>query len=206
MRAELIEKYFPLLSSKQLSQYEGLYELYSFWNERINVISRKDIDQLYLHHVLHSLAIAKTISFSNGVLVLDFGTGGGFPGIPLAIMFPEVKFFLVDSIAKKINVVNEVTQSLKLLNVSTSHSRVEELKGKYDYITCRAVAPINEIYQWTKHLYDKASLSNDSGWVLLKGGDLNQEIAEIKKQAKITSISDFFSEDYFNEKYIVQFK
>jgi len=205
MNAELIKKYFPSLSPEQFSQYERLYDLYVYWNERINVISRKDIDQLYLHHVLHSLAIAKVVVLPAGASVLDFGTGGGFPGIPLAIMFPQAKFHLVDSIAKKIRVVNEISNALKLNNITATHSRVEELKGSYDYITCRAVAPLTEIYGWTKKLINNSSAFPGSGWILLKGGELNKEIKELGRKVERIPINSFFGEEYFNEKYVVRF-
>ncbi|HYV91878.1 MAG TPA: 16S rRNA (guanine(527)-N(7))-methyltransferase RsmG [Chitinophagales bacterium] len=204
---EILRKYFPLLSSLQLQQYSSLQKLYGSWNEKINVISRKDIDHLYERHVLHSLAIAKFISFSDGTTVLDAGTGGGFPGIPLAIFFPKVKFHLVDSIGKKIKVVEAITQELELTNVSLEKIRAEELRSKYDFITGRAVAPLKTICDWTKHLiFSESKNQISNGWILLKGGDLKNEIQELNKPVFKIPISDFFEEDFFKGKFIVNFK
>lgn len=205
MPVPLIEKYFPQLTAAQFSQFEKAIDCYRYWNERINVVSRKDMDALELHHLLHSLAIAKAFPLSGG-RVLDFGTGGGFPGIPLAILYPHISFHLVDSIQKKIKVVQEVSNELGLKNVSATAIRVEQLNSKYDYITCRAVAPLAQLYQWTKHLHHKNSVQEHNGWILLKGGDLHQEISELGMRIKRVPVNDFFEEDYFNEKYVLHFK
>ena len=196
---ELILKYFPDLSQKQIEQYSALDSLYGEWNEKINVISRKDIDNLYEHHVLHSLAIAKYDPFQNGMNVLDLGTGGGFPGIPLAIMYPEVKFTLLDSIAKKIKVVSEIATALKLENVEVAHARAEEHEGDYDLIIGRAVSTLSQMVEWTEHLV----LSER--WVILKGGDPKEIRKEISPPyiTKLTPISEYFDEPFFLEKYIV---
>lgn len=203
MKHDIILKYFPSLYPRQIEQFAALYDSYVEWNNKINVISRKDIDQLYLHHVLHSLAIAKVIDFPSQTSILDFGCGGGFPGIPLAIMFPNSKFHLVDSIGKKLKVVNEISTSLKLENIRTTHTRVEELKDKYDYITCRAVAPLIEVFHWTKYLINQ---NPDSRWILLKGGDLHQEISDLGKRVELIPINKYFDEEYFKEKYILKLK
>jgi 16S rRNA (guanine527-N7)-methyltransferase len=203
----IIKKYFPQLSPQQENQFAALQNLYADWNEKINVISRKDIEHLYERHILHSLAIAKFISFKSGTKILDVGTGGGFPGIPLAILFPEVKFYLVDSIGKKIKVVNEVANALGLKNVLAEKQRAEELIGSYDFIVSRAVAPMQTIYNWTKHLRSSASKNEiPNGWLLLKGGDLTNEIDELKKEVKVIAVSEFFEEEFFREKVIVSFK
>ena len=194
------DHYFPELTARQREQFGALENLYREWNEKINVISRKDMDEFYIHHVLHSLAIAKFITFKSGSKILDVGTGGGFPGIPLAIFFPEVKFHLVDSIGKKIKVVNEISTTLGLKNVLGEQCRMEELEGEYDYIVSRAVAPVGQLLKWTDHLIEKGE---GHGWILLKGGDLADEIKEGGKPAKITDISSYFSEDFFLTKRIV---
>lgn len=201
---DLIVKYFPNLSSKQVDQFNALKDLYASWNEKINVVSRKDIDQIYLHHVLHSLAIAKLITFKPGTTVLDIGTGGGFPGIPLAIFFPDVHFHLVDSIGKKITVVQEVAKSLALKNVVAEKARAEELNVKVDFVVSRAVAPIRELVQWSSKLIKRGG-SNDlqNGWILLKGGDLAAEVKESGKSADIIDIPNWFSEDFFLTKKLV---
>lgn len=197
---ELIEKYFPSITDDQKKKFEQLLPLYKEWNEKINVISRKDMDAFYLHHVLHSLAIAKVVSFSAGQTVLDVGTGGGFPGVPLAILFPETKFTLVDSIGKKIKVVNEVKQALGLKNISAHHTRMEELHGIfYDAIVSRAVAPAAQLVAWTKHLMKK-----NGHWYFLKGGDLANEVEALQKPATLKSVSDFFTEEYFVGKVVMR--
>ncbi len=201
----LLRRYFPELSDQQLSQFQKAEELYRYWNERINVVSRKDIDAIELHHFLHSLSIVKAFPLSGG-RVLDFGTGGGFPGIPLAIMYPHISFNLVDSIQKKMKVVNEVIEGLQLKNVITSTERVEKLHGSYDYITCRAVAPLQELYLWTKHLHNRNSTLENNGWILLKGGDLHQEISDFGKKLFQVPISEFFIEQYFQQKYVMHFR
>jgi len=201
---ELILKHFPDLSPIQISQFEQLYDLYLHWNKKINVISRKDIDHLYTHHILHSLSIAKIIELGKAQNILDFGTGGGFPGIPLAIYYPKVQFHLVDSINKKITVVDNIAKALSLENITTSHQRVEDIKGlKFDAITCRAVASTEQIIAWTAHLLKKNSL----GWLLLKGGDLTNELATIKNHSiKIHELYPFFKISFFKEKYLLNIK
>ncbi|HJW28463.1 MAG TPA: 16S rRNA (guanine(527)-N(7))-methyltransferase RsmG [Saprospiraceae bacterium] len=195
---ELIHHYFPDLTDAQVEQLGALKGLYKDWNEKINVISRKDIDHLYEHHVLHSLAIAKYNPFRNGMNVLDAGTGGGFPGIPLAIVYPEVQFTLLDSIAKKIRIVNEVIQALALNNATGIHSRLEDHQGEYDLITCRAVSTLTQLVAWSKHLGIKR-------WIVLKGGDpkeIRKELTPMYKM-KFVPVSDYFNEVYFQGKYIV---
>lgn len=200
---QLIRKYFPDLSELQLSQFEQLEDLYKDWNLKINVVSRKDIDELYLRHVLHSLAIAKLISFKPGTKIMDVGTGGGFPGIPLAIMFPETSFHLVDSIAKKLKVVDEVVQGLELTNVKTSHSRVEELDGTYDFIVSRAVAAMPTFVYWVKgKVAKKQKHELKNGIIYLKGGDLADELQDFPK-AVIYDLSDFYKEEFFETKKLV---
>jgi len=199
----LIQKYFPDLSPTQVQQFRMLDSVYREWNERINVISRKDIDHLYERHVLHSLSVAKVVQFADGTKVLDAGTGGGFPGIPLAIYFPQTHFHLVDSIGKKIKVVNEVVAHLGLKNVTAEQARVETLKEKYDFAISRAVAPVKEMAQWLKPLIQKGNNSSlPNGLIFLKGGDLKNEVAGIKG-IQIFSISDFFEEEFFKEKKVV---
>lgn len=199
----LITKYFKDLSIEQLAQFNALKNLYENWNLQINVVSRKDIDELYLRHVLHSLGIAKLIQFQPNSKVLDVGTGGGFPGIPLAILFPETQFTLVDSIGKKIKVVNEVVEGLNLRNVITQHQRVEEIDAKYDFIISRAVARMDAFTRWTKgKIKKKSTHALKNGILYLKGGDLTEELAEFQK-AKIYKLSDFFEEDFFETKKIV---
>ena len=200
----LIKKYFSELTQKQILQLEMLLPLYAEWNEKINLISRKDFDNFYLHHVLHSLAIAKFIQFAANATVMDIGTGGGFPGIQLAILFPEVNFCLVDSITKKIKVVDDVVQKLELQNVKTINGRAEQVKAKVDFIVSRATAPMPQLISWTQHLLVKgksSSLSN--GWILLKGGDLEEELKPFSKGVKIKAIADFFDEPFFETKRIV---
>lgn len=204
MDSQLISRYFPYLTEKQQKQFKLLKGLYQEWNAQINVISRKDEDDFYLHHVLHSLAISKIISFQSGTRVLDIGTGGGFPGIPLAILFPDTQFVLVDSIGKKIKVVNGITESLGLRNVQGIHERVEKIPGQFDFILSRAVAPLADLLFWTK---DKLNPENNSelsnGWICLKGGDLTDELSKIKKHIRSYSISDWFDEPFFETKKII---
>ena len=200
---QLVKQYFPDLTELQLSQFEQLEELYKDWNLKINVVSRKDIDELYLRHVLHSLAIAKLISFKPGSQVMDVGTGGGFPGIHLAIMFPETNFHLVDSIAKKLKVVDEVVQGLELTNVKTSHSRVEDLDGTYDFIVSRAVAAMPTFVYWIKgKVAKKQKHELKNGILYLKGGDLADELVDFPK-ATIYELSDFYKEEFFETKKLV---
>jgi 16S rRNA (guanine527-N7)-methyltransferase len=200
---DLILKYFPNLTSGQLHHFEKLDELYRYWNERINVISRKDIDQLYEHHVLHSLAIAKVMQFSSGSRILDVGTGGGFPGIPLAIMFPECQFMLVDSIGKKIKVVEAVAEGLGLTNVVAKQDRAENLGMKFHFVVSRAVTTFPEFWKWINTSFsDEQFNALPNGAFYLKGGDLGQELAGFQ-QSKIHAISDFFNEDFFETKSVV---
>lgn len=200
---ELIKKYFPDLTDTQIQQFEHLEALYKDWNLKINVVSRKDIDELYLRHVLHSLGIAKVMSFSPNTYVLDVGTGGGFPGIPLAILYPETKFHLVDSIAKKIKVVNEVVDGLGLTNVQTSHDRVENITGQFDFIISRAVAAMPTFVHWIKGKIAKQQKHElKNGILYLKGGDLSEELATYKTTT-IYNLSDYFDEDFFDTKKVV---
>ncbi|WP_111308606.1 16S rRNA (guanine(527)-N(7))-methyltransferase RsmG [Confluentibacter sediminis] len=200
---ELILKYFPNLTEDQIIKFALLEELYKDWNLKINVVSRKDIDELYLRHVLHSLAIAKFIEFNKGSKILDVGTGGGFPGIPLAILFPESSFHLVDSIAKKIRVVDEVVEGLGLKNVKTTNSRVEEINDTYDFIISRAVAAMPTFVHWTKGKIAKEQKHTiKNGILYLKGGDLEDELKDYKT-IEIYSLSDYFSEDFYETKKLV---
>ncbi|MFQ3239369.1 MAG: 16S rRNA (guanine527-N7)-methyltransferase [Olleya marilimosa] len=200
---ELILKYFPDLTPLQIEQFTKLEALYQDWNLKINVVSRKDIDELYLRHVLHSLAIAKIINFKEGSSMMDVGTGGGFPGIPLAILFPECEFHLVDSINKKLNVVREVVAGLELQNVKVTHSRVEEIKETYDFIISRAVAAMPTFVHWIKGKVSKTQQNQlKNGIIYLKGGDLTEELQDYKTTT-IYNISDYFEEDFFDTKKIV---
>ena len=202
--SEIITQYFPPLSQEQKHQFGLLGPLYKDWNEKINVISRKDIDNLYVNHVLHSLGIAKIISFLPDAEVLDVGTGGGFPGIPLAILFPEAKFHLVDSIGKKISVVKEVSHALGLKNVTSEQIRGEQLKQKYDFIVSRAVTQMKEFYGWVENKVKKESLhSMDNGILYLKGGDLDEELSELRKPYSLYELQRFFMEEYFKTKKVV---
>ena len=188
--------YFPNLTTTQLQQLEQLLPLYKEWNEKINVISRKDIDNFYVHHVLHSLSIATFFEFKKDETILDIGTGGGFPGIPLAIFFPETKFTLTDSIAKKITVVNAVKDVLQLQNVTTKIARAESISEKFDYIVTRAVAPMNDLLFWSKNKHAKKIIA-------LKGGDLTEELKPIKKNIRIIELKETFNEEFFETKKIV---
>ena len=199
----LLLKYFPELSDVQLHQFRALQGLYEDWNSKINVISRKDIESLYLRHVLHSLSIAKLIQFKEGSKILDIGTGGGFPGIPLAILFPDVEFHLVDSINKKLNVVNGVAGSLGLVNIQTTHSRAESIQEKYDFIVSRAVTTMPDFVSWVKNRVAKKSLHNlRNGILYLKGGDLTEEL-KLYKKATLYDLNTYFEEDFFETKKIV---
>jgi 16S rRNA (guanine527-N7)-methyltransferase len=200
---ELILKYFPNLSEVQQAQFSKLYDLYSDWNSKINVVSRKDIDELYLRHVLHSLGIAKVIQFKDGTSIMDVGTGGGFPGIPLAILYPECKFHLVDSINKKLKVVDAVTEELGLTNVKTSHKRAEEINETFDFIVSRAVTAMPSFVGWVKNKVSKKS-KNDlkNGILYLKGGDLTEELQNYPK-ATLYNLTDYFEEDFFDTKKVV---
>ncbi len=200
---DLILKYFPQLTDNQKHQFDILQSLYEDWNLKINVVSRKDIDELYIRHVLHSLGIAKIQPFLPGSKILDVGTGGGFPGIPLAILFPEVQFHLVDSIGKKIKVVDEVVEGLQLQNVKTSNDRVENVSGKYDFIVSRAVAQMETFVHWVEGKIAKKSVHDRKNGILyLKGGDLAEELKYYPK-ATVYSLSDFFEEEFFETKSVV---
>ena len=196
-------KYFPDLTEDQLEKFTKLKDLYKDWNLKINVVSRKDIDEIYLRHALHSLGIAKVQQFQPGSTVMDVGTGGGFPGIPLAILFPETQFHLVDSIGKKIKVVNEVKEGLGLENVKTSNCRVEEIDDQYDFIVSRAVAQMETFVRWVKgKIKKKSNHELKNGILYLKGGDLSEELAKYET-AKIYNLSDYFEEDFFETKKVV---
>ena len=200
---EVILKYFPNLSEIQKEQFSKLQELYQHWNSKINVVSRMDMQNLYLKHILHSLAIAKVIDFADGTKIIDVGTGGGFPGIPLAILFPNVEFLLVDSIGKKIKVVNDIAENIGLRNLQAEHKRAEQVVGKFDFVVSRAVTRMKVFQQWVRKMIStkqKNSLFN--GIIYLKGGDLNEELHGIKN-VDIYDISDFFEEDFFKTKKIV---
>lgn len=200
---ELILKYFTDLTADQISKFEKLESLYKDWNLKINVVSRKDIDELYLRHVLHSLAIAKVMRFKDGSKIMDVGTGGGFPGIPLAILHPECSFHLVDSIAKKLKVVNEVVEGLELTNVKTTHCRVEEIDDTYDFIVSRAVAAMPTFVHWIKgKIAKKQNHELKNGILYLKGGDLSEELKDYKT-ASIYDLNNFYTEDFFETKKVV---
>ena len=207
MFMDIVEKYFTGLSDKQVEQFRQLEGLYREWNEKINVVSRKDIDALSVHHVLHSLAIAKVISFKVGTKVLDVGTGGGFPGIPLAIMFPEVDFFLVDSIGKKIKVVEAVAGALGLKNVTARQVRVETMKEKFDFIVSRAVTAFPAFVALTRNRIRENSFNNLANGILyLKGGDFEEEIKDFRNRVSIYNIPDFFEEEFFETKKLIYMK
>jgi 16S rRNA (guanine527-N7)-methyltransferase len=203
---ELILKYFQGLEQEQILQLEYLKELYQYWNEKINLISRKDIDHLYERHVLHSMVISKIIQFKPGTTILDIGTGGGFPGIPLSILFPDCKFTLIDSIGKKIKVVNDIIEKLKLTNAEAKHQHSNDLKQKFDFIVSRAVAAFNEFVKLSNGKIKNQNFNGlQNGILYLKGGDLTDEIKEFKKLAVLYPISDYFSEDFFKSKFIVYY-
>lgn len=204
---ELIKKYFPKLSEQQIGQFSALKDIYQHWNEQINVISRKDIDNFYERHVLHSLAIAHVQRFNPQAHILDIGTGGGFPGIPLAIMFPQTNFLLVDSIGKKITVVNEVAKVLDLKNVVAKHERAEKIKSQFDFIVSRAVTNMPEFMTWVKGKFKPKSLhSIPNGILYLKGGDLTEELNPLRNFHKEYLIQDFFKEEFFETKKVVYVK
>lgn len=204
LNSSIIPHYFPGLSEQQREQFDQLHILYTEWNEKINVISRKDIENLYVNHVLHSLGIAKVISFKSGTDILDVGTGGGFPGIPLAILFPEVNFHLVDSIGKKITVVRGVADAIGLKNVKAEQIRAEQLKTEYDFVVSRAVTRLKEFYGWIhKRIKKKSQHELKNGILYLKGGDLEEELAEIKRPYHLYNLSDFFTEEFFLTKKVV---
>jgi len=207
---DIILKYFGDFTDKQLQQFRSLEALYKDWNEKINVISRKDMDGLYEKHILHSLSIAAAFDLPAGLEIIDLGTGGGFPGIPLAIFFPEIKFHLVDSIAKKLKVVQAVTDAIELKNVTVQHTRVEDIRNrKFDYVVSRAVAPLNELWRWSKPVLNKElshrteNEANRPGLICLKGGDLNKEIQDSGTRPRVIEIKEIFNEPYFAEKYLL---
>lgn len=201
---EIINKYFPNLTEQQRERFVALDELYRDWNSKINVISRKDIDNLYEHHILHSLGIAEIINFKPGTRIMDLGTGGGFPGIPLAIMFPEVQFHLVDSIGKKIRVCDEVRNALGLTNVTTEWTRGENIKEKYDFVVSRAVMPLIDLVKLIrKNVSRTSNNAMPNGLICLKGGELEHEVMPMKSQTLITDLSDYFEEEFFQTKKVV---
>ncbi len=202
--SEIIFHYFPSLSERQKDQINQLGNLYKEWNDKINVVSRKDIENIYINHVLHSMGIAKVMSFNPRADVLDVGTGGGFPGIPLAILFPETHFHLVDSIGKKITVVSEVSKALGLKNVKAEQIRAEQIKGKYDFVVSRAVTRMKEFYGWVNNkIKDDSTHALDNGILYLKGGDLDEEMNELKCPYSIYNLSDYFKEAFFETKRVV---
>lgn len=204
MNAALIKKYFPEITEQQEAQFDQLLPLYNEWNEKINVVSRKDIENLMLHHVLHSLAIAKFLPYRPGTEVLDVGTGGGFPGIPLAILFPDTQFLLVDSIGKKIKVVEGVAEALGLSNVQAKHMRAEDVDQDFEFIISRAVTRLTPFYYWVKNKISPNHFHTQrNGLLLLKGGELTEEIAELGKKAKVTDLTSYFKEDFFETKKLV---
>ena len=201
---ELILKYFPDLTEEQKRQFAALYDLYTDWNSKINVISRKDIENLYEHHVLHSLGIAKVIRFKPGTKVMDLGTGGGFPGIPLAILFPEVQFHLVDSIGKKVRVATEIAGSIGLKNVTTRHARAEEEKQLFDFVVSRAVMPLTDLLKIIrKNTSPKQQNALPNGLICLKGGELERETMPVKNKTTMWNLKEFFGEEFFETKKVV---
>jgi 16S rRNA (guanine527-N7)-methyltransferase len=211
---QILQKYFSEFTNRQLDQFKALESLYQEWNAKINVISRKDTEGLYEKHVLHSLAIAAVFDFPPGLQVIDIGTGGGFPGIPLAIYFPEVRFHLVDSIGKKLKVVEGIAEAIGLKNISVQHTRAEEIKGrKFDFAVSRAVAPLKELWNWSRPLLKNGHYTSpgsgenfSSGLVCLKGGDLANEISESGTRPSMVDIHSIFGEEYFREKYLLYVK
>lgn len=198
---ELILKYFPDLTEEQKRQFAALYDLYTDWNSKINVISRKDIENLYEHHVLHSLGIAKVIRFTPGTKIMDLGTGGGFPGIPLAILFPEVQFHLVDSIGKKVRVATEIADSIGLKNVTTRHTRAEEEKQLFDFVVSRAVMPLTDLLKIIrKNISPKQQNALPNGLICLKGGELEKEAMPVKNKTTMWDLKEFFEEEFFETK------
>ena len=204
MKAEIIKKYFPELTERQQEQFEALDALYHDWNAKINVISRKDIDQLYEHHVLHSLAIARAIRFRPGTRILDFGTGGGFPGVPLAILFPDCEFKLIDGTGKKIRVAQEVSQAIGLTNCHPEHLRGEDERGQYHFVVSRAVMPLPDLVKIVRKNIAKPQLNAlPNGILCLKGGDLQAETQPFRNIVETTDISTFFTEDWYKGKYVI---
>lgn len=207
MKPDIILKYFPDITDLQKEQFEKLYDLYTFWNAQINVISRKDIDLLFERHVLHSLGIAKVIQFKPGTQILDVGCGGGFPGIPLAIMFPECNFHLVDSIGKKIKVVTEVAAGAGLANLTAQHERAEKVEGRFHFIVSRAVTEFPEFYNWVKNKVQKENFNDlPNGILYLKGGDLQEEFGKHYDKAVFYNLKDYFEEEFFETKKVVHYK
>jgi 16S rRNA (guanine527-N7)-methyltransferase len=201
---EQILKYFPDLTERQKEQFAALYALYTDWNSKINVISRKDIENLYEHHVLHSLGIARVIRFTPGTRIMDLGTGGGFPGIPLAILFPEVHFHLVDSIGKKVRVATEIALAIGLQNVTTRHCRAEEEKQLFDFVVSRAVMPLTDLLKIIrKNIAQEGHNALPNGLICLKGGELERETMPVKNRVQITDLKDYFSEEFFETKKVV---
>ncbi|MDU1903335.1 MAG: 16S rRNA (guanine(527)-N(7))-methyltransferase RsmG [Dysgonomonas sp.] len=201
---DIILKYFPNLSQLQKEQFAALYDLYEDWNSKINVISRKDIGNLYIHHVLHSLGIAKVINFKAGSHIMDVGTGGGFPGVPLAIFFPDVQFLLVDSIGKKIRVATEVSNAIGLTNIGFKHARAEEEKGKFDFVVSRAVMPLGDLIKIVrKNVSHVQNNPLPNGLICLKGGELEREIQPFQKYAEVDELKSFFEEEFFETKKVV---
>lgn len=201
---DIILKYFPDLTDTQKEQFAALYDLYTDWNSKINVISRKDITNLYEHHVLHSLGIAKVIQFKPGTSVMDLGTGGGFPGIPLATLFPDTKFHLVDSIGKKVRVATEIANAIGLKNVTTRHCRAEEEKQLFDFVVSRAVMPLTDLLKIIrKNISSEQHNALPNGLICLKGGELDREVMPVKHQTIVTDLKDFFSEEFFETKKVV---
>lgn len=201
---DIILKYFPDLTDTQKEQFAALYDLYTDWNSKINVISRKDITNLYEHHVLHSLGIAKVIQFKPGTSVMDLGTGGGFPGIPLAILFPDTKLHLVDSIGKKVRVATEIANAIGLKNVTTRHCRAEEEKQLFDFVVSRAVMPLTDLLKIIrKNISSEQHNALPNGLICLKGGELDREVMPVKHQTIVTDLKDFFSEEFFETKKVV---
>lgn len=199
-----ILRLFPTLSSQQVSQYEALYDLYTSWNAKINVISRKDIEHLYEHHVLHSLAIAKAVNFRAGTEILDFGTGGGFPGVPLAILFPECRFKLIDGTGKKIHVAQEVAAAIGLKNCRAEHLRGEDERGRFDFVVSRAVMPLPDLAKIVrKNISKKQQNATPNGIVCLKGGNLEAEVQPFRNIVEVTPVSNWFEEEWFKEKNVV---
>lgn len=202
---DIITKYFSDFTENQHQQLAALKDLYADWNQKINVISRKDMDNFYLHHVLHSLSIAALFDFPPGYEVMDLGTGGGFPGIPLAIFFPDVQFHLVDSIQKKLKVITEVASAIELKNITVEHNRAENVQRKFDLVVSRAVAPLKDLWKWSEPLLKKKSNeAHPTGLICLKGGDLKNEIKESGRKTAVWAISELFDEPFFQEKYVIK--
>ncbi len=204
LNMDIITRYFPHLTEDQKSKFAALDELYRDWNSKINVISRKDIDNLYTHHVLHSLAIARYTAFKNGTNIMDVGTGGGFPGVPLAIMMPNVHFLMIDSIGKKLNVAREISKAIGLQNVEFNHARVEDEKRLFDFVVSRAVMPLQDLVKVThKNIVKQQNNALPNGIICLKGGDLTEETKPFKKYVEIMPLTDFFEEEFFETKKLV---